>query len=68
MTTRDHHLLCLGLLALIYQRSRDYCNSTELCWDDARAIEEAVRSAEALGLPVSAEKLIAGQPIAKETI
>lgn len=59
MTREEHHMLCLGLLAMIYNglvngSSRRY------------AIEQAVESAEQLGLRVSVDRLRAGMPIATD--
>ena len=63
MTREDHHLLCLGLLAKLFNQSRDFNDFTDLNHEDKLAIIEAVESAEALGLPVSKSRLCDGFPI-----
>lgn len=56
MTERDHHLLCLGVMAGIW-REENICQRNKL------AIEQAVESAQDLGLPVSVERLRNGEAI-----
>lgn len=63
MTIPDHHLLCLGVMAGIYQKSKSRVDFTDLDTSDQIAIEEAIASAEAMGLPVSLERLKRGEPI-----
>lgn len=59
MTRYEHHLHCLGLLAMIYNGKLS---------DSQRklAIEQAVESAQSLGLPVSLQRLRNGMPISTE--
>jgi hypothetical protein len=51
MTTKDHHLLCLGLLAKLGMDSRKW-GETTLEQSDLKAIREAIASGQNLGLPV----------------
>jgi len=66
MTIEQHHLLCLGVLSGIYQKSREPAHKRTIFLpiETSRAIEEAVESAEEFGLPVSFERLLLGLPIA----
>lgn len=63
MTTQQHHFLCLGVLAKLYIEAKDRHSFTDLSGMDMQAIEEAVESAEKLGLPVRLENLRAGLPL-----
>jgi len=71
MTRAEHHLLCVRLLEKLYRQaiepSASYrINSTRIWWEDRKAIEQAIESAEALGLHVSAENLRKGLPVCKQ--
>lgn len=58
MTTKEHHLLCLGALANLYLKSKNFDQETWLDKDDLAVIEQAVESAEKeLKMPVSLERL-----------
>ena len=65
MNRDQHYLLCLGLLANIFHKSRDKKEFTDLDVTDKLAIIEAVAGAEALGMPVSRQRLVDGLPIFK---
>ena len=56
MTIKDHHLLCLGLLAKIGIQARKQTGLTVLELDDHRAIREAIQSAQNIGMPVMVER------------
>lgn len=60
MTERQHHLLCLGTLALIY-------NGLLSKADIQKATEQAVASAQQLGLPVSVNALKQGLGIGTDS-
>lgn len=59
MTVREHRRLCLGLLAQIY-----HGQLSERA--QSLAIEEAIWSAEGMGLQVSRARLLKGEPIATD--
>lgn len=61
MTTTQHHLYTLGVLAMIYNNKLDP-KQIKL------AIEQAIESAQALGLPVSLNALREGRPISTEKL
>lgn len=63
LTKTDHHLLCLGVLADVYRVSKTRYAFGDLPMEQKIAIEQAVESAEKLGLPVSLKRLLAHQPI-----
>lgn len=63
MTIKDHHLLCLGLLAKIGIQSKVPGDNTALETSDYRAIREAIACAQNLGLPVELSEYDASRPI-----
>lgn len=63
MTIEDHHLLCIGNLVTLYRQSKNPNDFTDLNTEDRNAIEECVKSAEQLGLPISYDRFIRGEPI-----
>lgn len=63
MSIKDHHLLCLGVLANIGIQARSPNFSTRMNADDLKAIREAIDSGQKLGLPVEVKQYDAGQPI-----
>lgn len=63
MTIKDHHLLCLGLLAKIGIQAQESCPSLAVSKSDLKAIREAIASGQNLGLPVEVSEYDAGRPI-----
>jgi len=63
MTKKDHHLLCLGLLAKIGIQAMESEPGTQLSPSDYQAVREAIASAEEIGLPVKVSLFDARKPI-----